>query len=169
MKKHILLTGSTGQLGCELTELLSCDYFVRKLDRRNVDLRDTILFTKTIAALPHVDLIVNCAAYTNVDLAEAEIEAARRVNVEIPEILAREAYRRAIPVLHFSTDFFRSERDKTAGRERPVRVVDLDPFRRPCNERDHSRNDRFAGFFSWGPYHFSAGGFCSRHEISQRK
>lgn len=51
------------------------------------------------------ELIVNCAAYTSVDKAESEETQAFRINAEGSRILAEEAVRRAIPLLHISTDY----------------------------------------------------------------
>jgi dTDP-4-dehydrorhamnose reductase len=49
--------------------------------------------------------IINCAAYTAVDKAESEPQAAFAINAEAPGIMARAAATRAIPLLHVSTDY----------------------------------------------------------------
>jgi dTDP-4-dehydrorhamnose reductase len=51
------------------------------------------------------DLIINPAAYTAVDKAEDEADLAQRINGEAPGIIARWAARRAVPLIHFSTDY----------------------------------------------------------------
>lgn len=53
----------------------------------------------------HWDAIVNCAAYTAVDRAESDEARAHAVNAVAPGILAREAARRRIPIIHVSTDY----------------------------------------------------------------
>ena len=52
-----------------------------------------------------LDAIVNCAAWTDVDGAESKREQAHAVNATGPEVLARAAAQRAIPLLHISTDY----------------------------------------------------------------
>jgi dTDP-4-dehydrorhamnose reductase len=51
------------------------------------------------------DLIINCAAYTNVDRAEDEREMAFIVNAESPGAIARWAAAHRVPLVHLSTDF----------------------------------------------------------------
>ena len=51
------------------------------------------------------DLVVNAAAYTAVDLAERERDAAFAVNAKAPEVLASEAKRAGAVLIHYSTDF----------------------------------------------------------------
>lgn len=101
---RILLTGITGQLGGALRKPLSSVGTVIPADRTILDLSrpDTLL-----AALDGLspDLIINPAAYTAVDLAENERELAYRVNAEAPQVLARWAANRGVPLLHFSTDY----------------------------------------------------------------
>lgn len=53
--------------------------------------------------LPSV--VVNAAAYTAVDRAEQEPEAARRANTEAPGVIARWCARRGVPYVHYSTDY----------------------------------------------------------------
>lgn len=101
---RILLTGVTGQVGGALREPLQESGSVVGADRGTLDLSqpDTIA-----AALDRLapDLIVNPAAYTAVDRAEDEREAAYRVNAEAPGAIARWAANRKIPLVHFSTDY----------------------------------------------------------------
>jgi dTDP-4-dehydrorhamnose reductase len=51
------------------------------------------------------DMIINAAAYTDVDKAESEIELAHKVNTEVPMVLAEKASQLNIPLIHFSTDY----------------------------------------------------------------
>jgi dTDP-4-dehydrorhamnose reductase len=51
------------------------------------------------------DIIINAAAYTDVDKAEKEIELARKVNTEAPKVLAEKASQLDIPMVHFSSDY----------------------------------------------------------------
>ena len=71
------------------------------------------------------DIVVNAAAYTTVDKAEAEGELARRINAEAPGLLGDLLHRRGVPMVHYSTDFVFS-----GSAERPYREDDAP---RPLN------------------------------------
>lgn len=101
---RILLTGRSGQLGWELARTLSPLGDVAAFDHGGLDLADPGAIERTVrAAKPQ--LIVNAAAYTAVDRAEAEAELAHAVNATAPGILAREAARLGAALIHYSTDF----------------------------------------------------------------
>lgn len=102
---HILLTGKDGQLGWELRQRLESKFDLIALGRDDLGLRDARYLHDMLKRLPELALIVNCAAFTDVDRAEHEPLAAELVNVEAPAILAAEADRRGIPIIHFSTDY----------------------------------------------------------------
>ena len=101
----ILLTGKDGLLGWELHRRLEQTYDVLALGRDDTDFRNSHHLHDMLRRLPALALIVNCAAYTDVDKAEHEPLAAELVNAEAPAILAAEADRRNIPMIHFSTDY----------------------------------------------------------------
>ena len=94
---RILLTGKHGQLGWELHRQLEQDYEVIALGREDIDFRDSKFMLSMLRSLPKCDLIVNAAAYTDVDKAEREPFLAEAVNAEAPALLATEADRRGIP------------------------------------------------------------------------
>jgi len=109
----ILLTGASGQLGRELLPLLGRLGTVTGLDR-SVVAGDSATLQEDLANLERVeallkkirpDLIVNAAAYTAVDRAESEPDAAFRVNAELPGCLARWARTNDSLLLHYSTDY----------------------------------------------------------------
>ncbi|MDP8912955.1 MAG: dTDP-4-dehydrorhamnose reductase [Pseudomonadota bacterium] len=58
-----------------------------------------------VTAAHRPDVIVNAAAYTAVDRAEADIETARRINAIGPALIAREAKRAGARLVHLSTDY----------------------------------------------------------------
>jgi dTDP-4-dehydrorhamnose reductase len=72
--------------------------------RADFDLLDAASIERNIAARDWA-AIINCAAYTAVDKAESEPQAAFAINAEAPGIMARAAATRAIPLLHVSTDY----------------------------------------------------------------
>ena len=100
----ILLTGAGGQVGWELRSALAGLGEVQGLDRAALDLADVPRVIATVrAAQP--DVIVNAAAYTAVDKAEADRDAAFAVNATAPRVLAEEAKRARALLVHYSTDY----------------------------------------------------------------
>ena len=99
----ILITGSSGQVGSSLIKYLA-SYKIIPISGKNCDLYNLKLLNKLID-IHQPDLIINTAAYTKVDLAEKEIELAYRLNVFLPEFLAKKALENDIPFIHFSTDY----------------------------------------------------------------
>jgi dTDP-4-dehydrorhamnose reductase len=105
MEYKILLTGGSGQVGYELNQMLSLLSEVCVIDVQDVDLSDVLSFERFLRDLNRIDLIVHPAAFTAVDLAEDCPDLARAINTESPRILAEEAARRNIPMIHYSTDY----------------------------------------------------------------
>jgi dTDP-4-dehydrorhamnose reductase len=104
MRPTILLTGKTGQLGSELHRLLPRLGEVLSPDRSDLDLRDPEKIRRVMRdAKPQ--LVVNAAAYTAVDAAEADEDNALAINAEGPQVLAIEAKRLGALLVHFSTDY----------------------------------------------------------------
>jgi dTDP-4-dehydrorhamnose reductase len=100
----ILLTGCAGQLGRELKRSLASLGEVVACDRRQIDLADPDALRDAVRAIAP-EAIVNAAAYTAVDNAEAEPATAGAINAVAPGILADEAKRLGALLLHYSTDY----------------------------------------------------------------
>ena len=101
---RILLTGRTGQVGSALAPLLAPLGTVAAPPRGEADLaRPETLRAAVRAAQP--DVIVNAAAYTAVDRAEADRAPCFAVNAEGVEVLAAQARARGALLVHFSTDY----------------------------------------------------------------
>jgi dTDP-4-dehydrorhamnose reductase len=101
---RILLLGKKGQVGWELARALAPLGEVTALGRAELDLADVPRLIATVRAL-QPDAIVNAAAYTAVDKAESEQDAAFDVNATAPRVLAEEAKRSGALLVHFSTDY----------------------------------------------------------------
>lgn len=100
----LLVLGARGQVGWELTRTLAPLGEVSALDRSALDATDLSAVRSTVRSL-EPDIIVNAAAYTNVDGAETESALARRLNAQMPRALGEEAERRGALLIHYSTDY----------------------------------------------------------------
>jgi dTDP-4-dehydrorhamnose reductase len=100
----ILLTGGSGQVGHELKTTLRRLGEVWAPGRQAFDLADPESLREKIRDY-QPDLIVNPAAYTAVDLAESEPTLANTINADAPKIMAEEAYKLGIPLVHYSTNY----------------------------------------------------------------
>jgi len=102
--RTILLTGVNGQVGFELARSLQGLGKVVALNRGALDLADLDKVRRVVHETKPW-LIVNPAAYTAVDKAESDVDAAMRLNAELPGVLAEEAKRLGVALVHYSTDY----------------------------------------------------------------
>lgn len=123
---RILILGADGQLGRELTGGLGHlgDLVAATRDgrpsagevARAINLERPDEMRAAIRDL-EPEVIVNAAAYTQVDRAETEADRAHRVNAEAPAVLAEEALRLGALLVHFSTDYVFGGETKRAWQE----------------------------------------------------
>lgn len=99
----ILVTGGTGQVALGL-EAAAGDLPLRRVGRPTFDLDRPETIGETFAACRPA-LVVNAAAYTAVDQAETDQEAARRANADGPGMLASLCAEAGVPLIHISTDY----------------------------------------------------------------
>lgn len=101
----VLITGSGGQLGIELGELLPYrGYETIALGHKELDVGDAVSVGRVLEEqLP--DVIINAAAYTDVDGCETDTEAAYRTNALGPRNLAQYGERMGCELLHVSTNY----------------------------------------------------------------
>ncbi len=104
--KKILVIGNKGMLGSELYERLSKDpnYTVFGGDKGEINICDPYSVDAIINFLKP-DYIINCAAYTNVDGCEDNLEIAYQLNVDAVENLAHAANYVDATLIHISTDY----------------------------------------------------------------
>ena len=100
---RILLTGVSGQVGGALLSRLGRATIIAA-DRATLDLAHPRALAAALDRL-RPEIIINPAAYTDVDKAETEPELAMRVNAEAPGAIARWAAAQAVPIIHFSSDY----------------------------------------------------------------
>lgn len=101
---RVVVVGAAGQLGRITTESWAAGHDVTPLTRREVDLTDAAALERAVEAVAP-DLIVNCAAYNDVDGAEEAPVAAFAVNALAVRSLAAVATRTGATLVHYSTDF----------------------------------------------------------------
>jgi dTDP-4-dehydrorhamnose reductase len=100
---RVLITGARGLLGAAIVrEFHGAD--VHAFDHGQLDVADEAAVNHAMAATKP-DVVINCAAYNNVDRAEQEAAAALRVNALAVLALARAARRADAALVHYSTDF----------------------------------------------------------------
>ena len=99
-----LVTGASGQLGREINRCFGRDGDVVAMTRAQLDITD---HGSVLAAVGHVrpDVIVNCAAYNDVDGAETNSVTALAVNGLAVRSLATAARETGATLVHYSTDF----------------------------------------------------------------
>lgn len=106
MSEHprILIVGGAGQLGIELQRSFAGANPMVAVDRDMVDLGVPEQVRELVRTVKP-DIILNAAAYTAVDRAEAEPEIAAAVNARAPRILAEQARAAGALIVHYSTDY----------------------------------------------------------------
>ena len=123
---NILVTGANGQLGNEMRRIAaqSQDTYVFTDIVEQEGVATTLLditdleAVRRLVAEQHVEAIVNCAAYTNVDAAESNEALAERLNADAPENLAKAMKEVGGWLVQISTDY----------------VFGREPYNRPCRE-----------------------------------
>ena len=101
----LLVLGAAGQIGHELCRLRwPADYRIAGFDRADIDIADRQAVADAVQH-ERPDIVINAAAYTAVDRAESEAEAAFAVNATGPALLAAACKAAAIPLIHISTDY----------------------------------------------------------------
>jgi dTDP-4-dehydrorhamnose reductase len=101
---RILLFGGSGQVGWELRRCLAPLGAVHSPARQAVPLEDAAAINRLLDTL-RPDAIVNAAAYTAVDAAEAEPSAVHAINAAAPGIMAQAAARHGSLLIHYSSDY----------------------------------------------------------------
>ncbi|MFC2130136.1 dTDP-4-dehydrorhamnose reductase [Bacteroidota bacterium] len=100
-----LLTGSKGQLGKEFVKIFDRQGFeYTAVDIEELDISDYIELKKFFSYFKP-DVIINCAAYNNVDGAESDYESAEKVNSLAPKYLAEISKQQNSFLVHFSSDY----------------------------------------------------------------
>ncbi|MCP4981599.1 MAG: dTDP-4-dehydrorhamnose reductase [Gammaproteobacteria bacterium] len=103
MSKSILICGAGGQVGHELS-IADSQHNLVPLSREQLDMTEPMQIEAAFAA-HQPDIVINAAAYTQVDRAEHEHELAFAINRDGVANLAHACKEVEIPLLHLSTDY----------------------------------------------------------------
>ena len=104
-KKNILVTGSNGQLGISLKEISNnYNYNFYFKEKKDLDITDFIIFEKFLKKT-NIDIIINCAAYTDVTKAEQNKYYSNIVNNIAVENIAKLCSELNLQLIHISTDY----------------------------------------------------------------
>jgi dTDP-4-dehydrorhamnose reductase len=119
---RILVTGKNGQLGRSIQKLVNTDTQIDNnqssndfifAGREELDLSSENSISHYFSNNNKFDIIINCAAYTQVDKAEEEVELANQINHLAVKQLASIANKQQAKLIHISTDYvFDGESDK---------------------------------------------------------
>ncbi|MBE3574230.1 MAG: dTDP-4-dehydrorhamnose reductase [Firmicutes bacterium] len=113
VRRKVLITGAQGMLGQDMAaEFAARGWEVRAVGHRDLDVTNLRAVRGAVAAYGP-ELVVNCAAYTNVDRAESEPALAMAVNALGPRNLALACLDTGAALLHISTDYvFSGEKEE---------------------------------------------------------
>jgi len=100
----IVIVGAGGRLGEALMREFAGKFELTGFNHAQLDLSDHAQLRDKLGALD-VDLVINAAAFTNVDLCETRREEAFRINAGAPRVLAEICRDKNAKLIHFSTDY----------------------------------------------------------------
>ncbi|MBQ3819171.1 dTDP-4-dehydrorhamnose reductase [bacterium] len=105
MYKKVLVTGAKGMLGQDLCPILEDEgYEVIETTSDTMDITD-IKQVENVLTEKKPDIVIHCAAYTNVDKAEEELDKARLTNSTGTENIAKTCEKQNITLVYISTDY----------------------------------------------------------------
>lgn len=103
--KKVVVTGAKGMLGQDLCPILEDEGFeVIETDIDNLDITNSKEVEKKLNEIKP-QIVVHCAAYTNVDKAEEDFETAKKINVAGTENIAKACAKNNITLVYISTDY----------------------------------------------------------------
>ena len=101
---RIVILGAGGRLGAALKRNYRNNFDAVGFNRAQLDLAKTDQVRDRLASV-EFDILINCAAMTNVDLCESKQAEAFAVNADAPKVLAEICTRKKAKLIHFSTDY----------------------------------------------------------------
>lgn len=101
----ILILGAKGQVGGALARILGKECITRDRSQLDLSLPENFIRKQLDTISPAPGVLINAAAYTQVDKAENEQNLAFALNTGVPGVLAGWCRERGIPFVHYSTDY----------------------------------------------------------------
>ena len=103
--KNILITGSNGQLGRSIKDIsdeFRYNYFF--MTKSNLDITNSLKLEKFLVH-NDINIIINCAAYTDVERAEIDVDLAKKINDKAVGSMVKLCSKLSIQLIHISTDY----------------------------------------------------------------
>jgi dTDP-4-dehydrorhamnose reductase len=100
----IVIIGAGGRLGSALVRRYRDEHDIVAFDRAQLDLGNHAQLREKIGKI-EFDLLINAAAFTNVDLCETQRDQAFQINAQAPRLLAEICAQKNAKMIHFSTDY----------------------------------------------------------------
>jgi dTDP-4-dehydrorhamnose reductase len=101
---QIIIVGAKGRLGAALAREYQRQFEVDAFNRRQLDLGKLDQVHSALSAIQY-DLLINCAALTNVDYCESHRNEAFLINAQAPRLLAEMCAEKSAKLVHISTDY----------------------------------------------------------------
>ena len=125
IKPRLVIIGAGGRLGAALGREYARDFRVAGFNHAQLDLAEADAIRRTLAGA-EFDLLINCAAQTNVDRCETERAEAFALNAEAPRVLAEVCDGGGARLIHISTDYvFDGERAEPYREEDEARPISV--------------------------------------------
>jgi dTDP-4-dehydrorhamnose reductase len=122
---RIVIIGSNGRLGAALAREYHKNYEIIEYIRATLDVENLAQLRETLHAIDF-RILINCAAFTNVDLCESQRERAFLINAEVPRELAEICRAKNAKLIHFSTDYvFDGEKRTPYTESDPARPISV--------------------------------------------
>jgi dTDP-4-dehydrorhamnose reductase len=123
MAQNIIILGSSGRLGKAMAHYFGAHHHVTSFSREHIELESPEAVKKAILPL-HFDLLINCAAYTDVDGCESHEKLAYRINAEVVGELSQLCAAKQAKMVHISTDYvFDGHGDQPYTEEDPAQPI----------------------------------------------
>ena len=117
-----LVTGAKGMLGQDLCSILEdSGFFVIETDIDTLDITDFNMVEKVLKS-EKPNYVIHCAAYTNVDKAEEDLDTARLINSKGTENIAKACGELGITLIYISTDYVFDGQKKEAKSNQQLRL-----------------------------------------------
>ena len=147
--RSIIIIGANGRLGAALTREYQRPFSVKAFARNQLDLGKLDQVRSTLSEI-EFDLLINCAALTNVDYCESHRDEAFLINAQGPRLLADICAEKSARLIHISTDYVFDGKQDTLYRGGSTgsieRLCRIETGRRRRGARGFSKESRGPAF-----------------------